>query len=188
MTVIAEPIVRRWSRDEYYRLAEEGWFHGQRVQLIEGEIIQIPPQGALHANGYWSSLRTLTGIFGIERVRAQMPFNVRGRSDPEPDLAVTDLPQGQCEEPPSTAVLVIEISDSSIRLDRRKTGLYAAAGVPDYWIVNVNARRVEIFRNPITDPNNEFGHRYTEHFEVDETANIAPLASPNSNVAIKSLF
>lgn len=190
MTVatIKEPRTRRWTRDEYYRLAGEGWFAGQRVQLIEGEIIQMPPQGHAHARGILLVQRALAGIFGLDHIRSQMPLNIPGESDPEPDLAVIEHTIERYSDHPATAVLVVEVADSSILLDRRKAGLYAMAGVADYWIVNVDARCMEIFRQPVTDSEQEFGHRFAEHFELDETGVISPLAAPGSKISVKSLF
>jgi Uma2 family endonuclease len=185
---LAEPTTRRWTRGEYYRLADEGWFAGQRVQLIDGEIIQMAPQGYPHANALMLMKRALSGIFDQDCIRPQMPLNVPGESDPEPDFAVTEQRFDQFHGHPTTAVLVIEIADSSIRLDRRKAGLYAKAGVADYWIVNTNSRKLEVFRQPIADAREEFGHRYAEKFDLDETGVIAPLAAPDAKISVKELF
>jgi len=185
---IAEPITRRWTRAEYYRLAEEGWFTGQRVQLIDGEILQMAPQGHSHARTVILATRALSAIFPSDRMRSQMPLNVPGESDPEPDLAITEESIDVYVDHPGSAILVVEVADSSIHLDRRKAGLYALAGVPDYWIINVNARRLEIFRKPLLDPQQEFGARYAEQFELDHGGAIAPLAAPNSKIEVISFF
>jgi Uma2 family endonuclease len=185
---IAEPITRRWTRAEYYRLAEEGWFTGQRVMLMSGEILHRAPQGHHHTRTYLAALDALTNIFGSKRIRPQLPLNVPGESDPEPDLAVTEKDFVGYTDHPTTAVLVIEIADSSLAFDRRKAGLYASAGIPDYWIINVNARRLEIFRKPLLDPQQEFGTRYAEQFELDHGCTIAPLAAPNSKIEVISFF
>ena len=130
----------------------------------------------------------MAGIFGLDHVRTQLPLDVPGQSDPEPDLAITERPWRNEKEKPTTALFVVEISDSSIYLDRRKAGIYARAGVADYWVVNVEKRRLEVFRRPVADAEQEFGFRYAEQFELDEKGTIAPLAAPDSKIQIKSLF
>jgi Uma2 family endonuclease len=85
-------------------------------------------------------------------------------------------------------LLVVEISDSSLGLDRRKAGLYAAAGVPEYWIVNLAARCVEVFRRPTADASQQFGHRYAEEFAVPETGTIAPAAKPDDEISVRTFF
>ena len=187
MTVV-EPTTRRWTRDEYYRLAEEGWFNGQRVQLIQGEIINMPPQGHKHTQVYLRALNIILDIFGGKYVRPQLPLNVPGESDPEPDLAVTLESLEYYRDHPVTALLVIEVADSSIQLDRRKANLYAAAGVRDYWIANVNTKRLEIFRDPVADQLQEFGHHYTQRLELGERELVSPLARPEAKIAVKSFF
>jgi len=185
---IAEPITRRWTRAEYYRLAEEGWFTGQRVQLIAGEILQSPRPSHAHSRTLHIAMCALTGIFPPLRVRPQLPLNVPGESDPEPDLAIAQRSIEEYNDHPTTAVLVMEIADSSIQLDRRKAGVYALAAVPDYWIVNMNSCKLEVFREPVADAGQEFGHCYAEQFELDETGFISPLTAPNSKINVKTFF
>jgi len=185
---LAEPIIRRWTRDEYYRLSDGGYFQNQRVQLINGEILQMPPQGYPHGQAYLNSLHILYSVFGADFIRPQMPLNVPGESDPEPDLAVTEYPRQHYKDHPTKAVLVVEISDTSIYLDRRKAGLYAAAGVPDYWIVNLNTRRIEVFRRPIQDQSHDFGHRYSDTSELGEAEVISPLLRPETKIPVKDLL
>jgi Uma2 family endonuclease len=184
----AQPRTRRWTRDEYYRLAEQGYFRGQRVQLIDGEIIEMAPQGHPHSRSLMLAKAYLTEIFGARRVRSQLPLNVPGESDPEPDLAVTEHPIEYYTDHPTTAQLTVEIADSSISVDHRKAGLYARAGVPEYWILDIEKGLLEVFRRPIANPNQEFGFMYSEHLELDGTAMIAPLVSPDSKIEVKSLF
>jgi Uma2 family endonuclease len=185
---LAEPQTRRFSRDEYYRMAEQGYFAGQRVQLIDGEIIQMPPQKYPHAHAYLVANQFVTRVFGVDRIRPQLPLNVPGESDPEPDVAVTERPYDQYRDHPVTAIFVIEIADSSKYLDRRKASLYAAAGVPEYWIVNIGDRKIEVFRKPIPDTSSEFGFRYTENREYLEDDLISPAAKPDATIQVKKFF
>src|SRR5437870_4755144 len=116
-----EPTQKLWTREEFYVLAEEGYFRGKRVQLIEGEIIEMAPQGHPHSKTISYLNRWAILAFGDDyTVRVQMPLNASDWSDPEPDIAVVSGPLTAYSDHPQTAALVIEVSDSSVRLDRRK--------------------------------------------------------------------
>src|SRR3954466_10717031 len=142
----SEPRTRRWTREEFYKLAEEGWFQGQRVLLLEGEIIQMPAMKHAHAWGSSRARDTLIRIFGADHwVRDAMPLNASDDSDPEPDILVTELPMTAYKDHPKTGILVIEVSDTTLRLDRRKAAVYAEAGVAEYWILNLNDRQLEVY-------------------------------------------
>ena len=112
-----------------------------------------------------------------------MPLNASARSDPEPDLAIVPDPSWALTDHPETAVLVIEVSDSSLRLDRRKAGIYAAAGVPEYWIVNLVDGQVEVHRNPQRPEK-----RYADTSIARPPQVLAPLAHPAAQVAVAELF
>lgn len=181
---LADPQTRRWTREEFYRLAEEGWFRGQRVQLVEGEIIQMPPQGHAHAKALTFLTRWLQQVFDESHlVRIQMPLNVLDDSDPEPDAAVVQGPATRYSDHPEVALLVIEVSDSSVRLDRRKAALYAAANVPEDWIINIVEREVEIYRSP--DPKSR---HYAHHEIVKGNQQLAPQARPGALIEAEKLF
>jgi Uma2 family endonuclease len=141
--------VRPLRRSEFERLVELGVFDDERVELLGGVLIEMSPQGASHST---VSAR-LHGLLhdALRRraeVRAHSPIALSDDSEPEPDVAV--VPLGDYgRELPSEAHLVVEVSDSSLRKDRRiKTELYASAGVPEYWIVNLVERVVEMHRAP----------------------------------------
>ncbi|MEQ8456479.1 MAG: Uma2 family endonuclease [Sandaracinaceae bacterium] len=144
--------VRRLRRAEYDRLVEEGAFADERVELIRGVIIRRPPQGPTHT----SPIDRLTELLvlklsGRARVRVQGPLIAPDDSEPEPDLAV--IPPGDYDDAhPSVAWLVIEVAESSLSYDRlTKAPLYAAMGVPEYWIVNVREAAIEVHRQPEGD-------------------------------------
>jgi Uma2 family endonuclease len=193
MTVAAiptsEPRARLWTRDEYYRLAEEGYFRGQRVLLMEGEIIQMPPMGHEHAVGVTRATRWLSEYCKDELVlRVQMPLNALEDSDPEPDLAVIPGPLEAYRDHPKTALLIIEVADSSLPLDRKKAFVYAAIGVEDYWILDLKHRCFEVYRNPRPDPQAPHGFRYDQPVIVKEGETIAPLAIPSAAISPKELL
>ncbi len=122
-----------------------------RVELIHGEVIEMGPQNKKHADAV-TALNELVSASLARRklVRVQLPLAVRSDCEPEPDLAVVPRETRQLADHPSTALLVIEVADSSLDYDRTvKLALYAAAGVPEYWIVDVNACCVEVYTEPV---------------------------------------
>lgn len=146
---IAPESARPLKRAEYDRLVELGFFEDERIELLYGVLVQMTPQRAAHA----SRVQALTTILvpplvGRATVRIQLPFAASDDSEPEPDVAV--VPVGDYDdEHPSRAWLIIEVADSSKRKDREvKSRLYAECGVPEYWIVDVQGRCVEVFRDP----------------------------------------
>lgn len=186
---ITEPQTRHWTLAEYYQLAEEGWFEGQRVQLIEGEIIQMPPQGHLHCQSLMLVSRWLQKTLGTTSLlRTQMPLNTADDTDPEPDLAVVQGPLEQYHDHPQTALLVVEIVDSSLRLDRRKAVIYAAAGVQEYWIVNLNDRCIEIHREPRPDAKSTSGFTYQNRTIANDEQTISSLLAPSATIKVSDLM
>lgn len=184
---IAEPRTRHWTLAEYYRLAEEGYFRGQRVQLVEGEIINMPPQGHAHYQTLSLIAKWLAEAFGPAYwVRTQAPMNVSPDSDPEPDIAIVRGPIEQYQDHPQTALLVVEIADSSLRLDRRKAAIYAAAGVEEYWIVNLAERCVEMYRHPT--PAASAPAAYPPPTVADENQTISPLSQPRVSAQVADLL
>lgn len=184
-TALPEPSTRRWTRREFYRLAEEGWFRGQRVQLIQGEIIEIPPQGHAHTTAVLKTQRFLCAAFDENEgyvIRTQMPLNLGRDSDPEPDLAVVRGRIEDYSDHPTTALLIVEVSDTTLRLDRRKAGLYAAAGIAEYWIVNLNERQVEVHRSPQADG------EYAERRVISAGESLAPLGRSTLSIKVMDLL
>lgn len=144
--------VRRWTRAEYDRLIERGLLdEDDRIELLDGLMVVKEPQGSRHV-GMVSHIRgVLRRAFGErDDVRVQSPIGLDDTSEPEPDLAVVPgHPKDHLRAHPSSPVLVVEVADTSLAKDRlRKGGLYARAGIADYWIVNLVDRVVEVYRQP----------------------------------------
>ncbi|HEV2296619.1 MAG TPA: Uma2 family endonuclease [Tepidisphaeraceae bacterium] len=185
----AKPRARRWTRDEYYQMADLGWFEGQRVELIEGRIVEMPPQTEDHYATIHRTSTVLSDVFGEGHVvRSQAPMSVGVASDPEPDVAVVRGALEDFTEHPTSALLVVEVSLTTLLFDRRKAGLYAKAGVPDYWILNLPDRQVEVRREPIVDDTKPFGFTYrtTTIYQPGET--VTPLSAPSSPIAVNHLL
>jgi Uma2 family endonuclease len=189
---LAEPQIRRWSIPEYYRMGELGWFDGQRVELIDGEIVQMAPQKDVHAAVISLTAKALSRAFGPGHwVRQQLPLHLAPNSEPEPDVAVVrgDERQFIGTGHPTGALLVVEVSDTTLAYDReRKASLYASAGIADYWIVNLVVGRLEVRRDPIADPSQPFGYRYNSIMNNTPPDAVSPLAVPSEMVVVGDLL
>ena len=189
---VQEPRPYRWTREEYLRLCEQDWFQGKRVQLIGGEILEMAAQYDLHFAGIDMTRDALTAAFGPNYwVRAQASLDLSPRSVPDPDVAVIPGPRPRrpTRSIPTTALLVVEVADTTLSFDRNtKASLYAASGIADYWIVNLVQNQVEVYRDPVADPTQPFGWRYSSRTILDPGDSIAPLAVPQARVAVADLL
>lgn len=154
-----------WDRHTYERMVEAGLFPPHsHAELINGEIVEMSPQGTLHYTVLSLLENALRESFdkGVT-VRNQAPFIVSDDSEPEPDLAVvTGVPRDYLREHPRAALLLVEVSDSTLQYDRTvKAALYADCGVPEYWIANLKEACVEVFRNPVNGRYTEIRTHYT---------------------------
>ncbi len=148
--LISDETIRPLRRAEYEQLVEMGVFEGEKIELLHGRLVRMTPQGTGHA---WT-IQALTWIFvkaaGDDLwVRPQLPVAASDDSEPEPDLAIV---RRSGRDHPDTALLVVEVAQSSLRKDRILKGpLYAACGVPEYWVVNLRDRVVEVHTHPVGD-------------------------------------
>jgi len=141
--------LRPLRRAEYERLVGLGTFRGENVELLYGRLVRMSPRGEPHVFSITRLTKLLVRALGDRaEVRVQAPFAASDVSEPEPDLAIV-APADYLDEHPRHALLLIEVADSSLEDDRRIKGpLYAAAGVPEYWIVDVAAGVLEVHRQP----------------------------------------
>ncbi len=179
---------KRWTKAEFNAAVERGWFAGSRIYLYRGELVEMPAMGTLHARGIRRVAAWLIPLFEPAfAVRHQSPFELPDESMPQPEFVVCTADQADRRPHPNAAVLVIEVADSSVELDRDAADDYAAAGVPDYWIANVRDRRIEVYRDPRPDPASPTGHRYGLHRVYAAGETLAPLARPEAVVAVGAL-
>jgi len=175
----------RWSRAAYDRAVHAGVFGpDDRIELIDGEIVGMTPQGSRHAAAIIMAAKVIEHAFGVGcHVRPQTPLAVGPDSEPEPDIAVVEgAPGDYLDAHPTTALLVVEVSDDSLRRDRTvKQQLYARYGIPEYWIVALPDDRLEVHREPATD-----GYRSIAIYHRGD--NVAPLARPRAAVAAGDLL
>jgi Uma2 family endonuclease len=170
------------SRAEYDRLVATGLFHDERVELIRGIVVKMSPNGPAHADPIDVLTRHFVRALGDRAVvRVQLPFAASDDSEPEPDLALVP-PRRYADSHPSQAFLVIEVADTSLDHDRlTKAPLYASSGVPEYWIVDVNARRIEVFDAVA-------GGKYSRVRSLAVGERIAPAAFADATLGVADLF
>lgn len=179
------PGRKRWTIDEYYRLGELGFFRDQHVELLEGDIIVISPKGFNHVLARSRAARILKSIFEPAHwVMDQDPLRLLN-SEPEPDIAVVPGPESLYSAIPTSALLIVEVSETSLDYDcGEKASFYAAAGIPDYWVVNLVDRQLELFRDPQPDAGKPFGYGYVSVTVHRAGASVFPLAAPQTSIAV----
>jgi Uma2 family endonuclease len=181
MSVLHAPTYE-WTVEEYEKLNDAGIFtEGDRVELLNGQIIVISPIGYRHATAV-----TLLNKFFVRRSRDRYevtpgnPFILDERSAPQPDLCLVDpAVNTQGHHPsPEQVFLAIEVSDSTLRYDREdKRPAYARGGVREYWIVNLTDNVLEVYRDPA-------GEIYRDAHTLGAEAKVAPLAFPDVELRV----
>ncbi|MEN3000289.1 MAG: Uma2 family endonuclease [Armatimonadota bacterium] len=184
---------RLFTRTELERMEEAGMFHPEeRIELIGGELFRKElPLKSPHATAISLCEEALRTIFRQGYVvRVQLPLTLSERDEPIPDLAVVPGSIRDYEwHHPTTALLVVEVSEATLRFDRRiKASLYAWAGIPDYWIVNLSERVVEVFREPAPMQRTKYGYGYLKMDIYRAGDSLAPLASPETPIPVESLL
>ncbi len=185
MTV--EAMRRRFTTEDYHRMLEAGILTADdRVELIEGEIVQMSPMGHRHA----ACVRRLNHLFssrlaGRVLVDVQLPLDLDERSEPQPDLALlqprTDFYAGRPPTPGDT-LLVVEVSDATLAHDRGvKVPLYARAGVPEVWLVDLTTDSIEVYRRPTRAG-------YLDRDRVGRGEELAPEAFPELTLAVDEII
>jgi Uma2 family endonuclease len=171
----------RITVDEYYRMAEVGILPPDaRVELIEGEIIDMAPIGTGHGGTVMQLTQLLVNAeHGRTQMRVQLPVRLSDISEPEPDFALVK-PRADFYKKkhpgPADTFLIVEVSESSLRYDVQvKAPLYARHGVPEYWIIDLKGRQVTFFRSP------ESG-QYADVSSTDAPGVVSPAALPEVQI------
>jgi Uma2 family endonuclease len=182
---------RRWTKEEYYRLGELGFFQNQRVELIEGRLMVHSPQKPLHSAVVDRVDEILGPLFGTGYlVRCQLPLDLGQILEPEPDVAVVAGTGWQyLNAHPTSAELLVEVAETTLAFDRgRKGSLYARAGIADYWVVNLVDRQLEVYRNPQPDATAPHGYSYADRTVLHPGSTVRPLALPQATIAVADLL
>jgi Uma2 family endonuclease len=178
---------RLFTVDEYHQMADAGVFGPEeRVELIDGEIIEMSPIGPRHAGCVININRLLVTRLGDRVVVSpQNPVVIRPRSEPQPDMLVLrprEISYSRAHPTPDDVLLAIEVADTTARFDRIvKARLYARARIAEYWLVDVGAERVDVFRA-------SNGESYAERSEWGRGSIVAALAFPDVGIAVDDLF
>jgi Uma2 family endonuclease len=183
-----EPQPFKWTGAEYHRLGDEGFFRGQRVQLIEGSIIEMSPQKHPHTASIDLTFWAIESVFGVGWwVRNQAPLKLSEISEPEPDVAVVRGGPREWTDHPTTAELVIEVSDTTLRFDLGgKAATYAKALIPEYWVVDLVHRQLIVHRQPKRPRSG--AARFDEVAVYEADAVVKPLAKPKVSVKVADLL
>ena len=175
----------KWTVTDYHRMIDAGILDDRRVELLDGEIVEMAPEGVPHAfysDRFATRLRALLG--DRAQVREGKPITLSNQSEPEPDIAVVQpLAEVYLDHHPypENCWLLIEYSYSSLAKDLEdKSQVYAAAGIQDYWVVNLRDRELVVFRSPQ-------GKTYQQKTTL-ATGTIAPLAFPEIEVQVSQLM
>jgi Uma2 family endonuclease len=186
------PVPRpvRWTCDEFHQMGEDGHLEGRHAMLIDGIVLEQGPMNPPHAIALELTTDRLRAIFAAGwRVRVQLPLVLSLVTDPEPDLAVLPGNPRDALAHPTTASLVVEIADATLDYDLgEKANLYAAGGIPDYWVVDIPNRRLHVFRDPAPNPAQVHGHEYRQRQEYGPGDSVAPLAATASSVLVGDLL
>ena len=183
------------TREQYHELGRLGYFDGNRVELIYGEVVEMSPINWPHALGVKLVTDALTAVFVTGYwLNIQQPFAVPGvkpGSEPQPDVAViAGAPRGYADHP-DQAALIVEVADATLSNDlTTKAELYATAGVPDYWVLDVAGRELHVFRapQPLPLPEDLAATAYRTHLTLAPTDRVSPLAAPDASVLVSDLL
>lgn len=183
------PTRWKWTREQYFQAAKLGYFGDRRVQLIFGEVVEMPRQNWPHVAGCRKTADRLRADFagsGWVSEQSPLPFS---DSAPEPDVWVVPGRLEDYSDHPTTALLVVEVSDSTLAYDlTTKAELYATAGVADYWVLDVENRQLHVFREPEALPAGLGATAYKTHLTFAPTDRVSPLAAPEASVLVSELL
>ena len=181
---------KTWTIAEYVRLHDANYLAASptgetpRYELLEGEIIAVMPQKRKHLVACMRVQALLMAEFGIEFIQSQGPVALDEKNLPEPDVAVLLNPVSDyAREPKASDVrLLVEVSDTTLRTDLSlKAALYARAGVPEYWVLDVSGRQLRVHTQPTPTG-------YASVVTLSETQSVFAIAAPSSALLISSML
>jgi len=184
-----QPPRKRWTRAECEQLVQVGLLDPQRYELIEGELIDQMGKNRPHTIVCMLLMRWLGRAVSDERLQMEAVIDVspedQPTSEPQPDVVLLAAPVEtyRLGHPAATQVqLLIEVADTSVAFDTTtKARLYARAGIADYWVVDVNARRLLVFRDPL-------GGSYQTITQYEAAESVSPLAAPEASLRIDDIL
>jgi Uma2 family endonuclease len=181
----------RWTLDTYRRLGPAGLFRDAKTMLLRGELFVMTLPGPHHNLCLGLLEDWLRGAFAVgHHVRNQMAFDIGTDSDPGPDLAVVvGSRRDYADQQPTGAALIVEIADSSLAIDTTtKAELYATAGVPEYWVLDISGRELIVFRDPQPLAAGLGATVYQLRNVFGPTESVSPLGAPHATVCVGDLL
>jgi Uma2 family endonuclease len=172
----------RCTREQYAKLGEAGFFREKQYQLVRGEIIDMGKQGPLHFVMVGVVVDVLRATFGPGfHVRHAGPIGFDD-SEPEPDAAVVrGTWRDYLTKHPDTALLAVEVSDTTLTYDlTTKAELYATAGIPEYWVLDLDGKQLHVFRDPAALPPALEATAYGTHLTYAPGDTVTPLHAANA--------
>ena len=179
--------IHKYTVEEYHVMGEAGILtRDARVELIDGEIVLMPPVGSPHQETVDTLNELLVSTFsGVARVRVQGPVHLRDRGEPEPDLMLLRRRAGfyrSAHPEPANTLLVIEVSDTTLRFDRNtKVPYYAQHGIAEVWLVNLPEEVIEVYRNPE-------GGVYQESIRLERGDTLSAQAFPDVQLTVEEML
>lgn len=185
------PRPYRWTAGHFFEVRDacQVWPH-KNVILIDGEVIEMPLPDPIHDMGVTLAQYLFMSVFATgHSVRVQLPLPLNINTDPYPDICVVPGTPRTMTRDPKNAVLVVEVSNTSLDFDLTdKASLYAAAGIRDYWVIDLDGGRVVVHRDPVADAGQKYGHRYATVTPLGRPDAISPLAAPTQPVTAGDLL
>lgn len=177
-------IVAKWTIDDYHRMIEAGILCDRKVELLVGEIVEMSPEGEPHAYCSHEAAQYLTDLLGKRAtIRQAKPITLPNDSEPEPDIAIVQRLGREYREHhpyPENIYWLIEYANSSLEKDLElKSKIYAAAGILEYWVVNLKKSHLVVFRDIL---DGEYATKQTL-----TTGTIQPLAFPDISVSVEDI-
>jgi Uma2 family endonuclease len=184
MSDLTMKTLAKWSIDEYHRMVEVGVLQKRKVELLEGEIVEMSPETPIH---YSTAKRGSKYLEELLVNQAEVRFNgpiTLANSEPEPDIAIVKLPESTYDNrhPEAEDIFwLIEVANTSLKKDLELKGsIYASAQIQEYWILDLSAKQIIVLRNPQDK-------KYTQE-QIIKTGIITPLAFPNIQVSVQMLL
>ena len=191
---VPDPRLHLWTSSEFYQMTQANLFEGRRVELIDGRVMEMGEPHHLYGLAVKKAARVFEHVFGEDYcVREQASLNLDGLdhySQPKPAIAVVkDRQENDDDELPIHAKLVLEVSSNTLRFDReKKASLFAEARIPEYWILNLLQRQLEVFRRPVADAAAVFWFSYAERYVFKEGESVALRDKPDAIIQVADLI
>jgi Uma2 family endonuclease len=184
-SIAPELVPARISLEQYHRMVDAGVWDDCHVELLNGVVVEMSPEGMPHASRSTTTGEYLRDVLGRQvQIRDGHPITLPSGSEPEPDIAIVQrVPDNYLSHHPypENIFWIIEYSNSSLDKDLGvKAAIYAAEGIPEYWVINLKQNILIVFRDPVDG-------KYQSRQEIT-SGTINPLAFPNVAIEVKQLL